>query len=615
MCGVGTREEGTKIIADARGGGKERDGKAVATKPTTRQVPPLAVRTLWEMGLPHADCILVAGAEHKEIRAHRCFLAAVSDRFKEMFFGAEALPMPASGPLRVNLPDADAVGLAECVRFVYMEDWSNDASAVVRCKRTASQFDVPGLEHACCEAVRHHFGPETILQAIAAAVHDSDKDLIAAAVEGASRDPRAFLDNPMFLDLPAEAVGALAAAQTFAVDEPTLVRACIEWADHQAMKKGKRRRADGAVSGAGVASAASSAAAVAAAAARAVAPKDGWAMPSCEGAALREELVSHVLMHLRLPLLSRDEIIRYMRSTGILAPGEFAALIAHTYKPRDVRLVVEEVHGFKNVMRDGTHRTLVIHMWGGGGASGQDTGPQYGGAGGYLCVSYKLTREDLLTVHVGDGGYADAAGSNDAISTLAWPNGGCGGYNWVSGGGGGATFVTSALRDGEVIAGSGGGGGSPANGSWSSGGGGGGGTRDGKVGVGGHGGNQARNEGLPGTMGGGNGGNGDSRGAAELGACIHGAGGGRGGSSRANGGQGGDCSHKWSEVVERINAKDHEAIKSPTLDKAFGAGGRPGSGRVRGEPGMCIIIVQETGEKFDFKFTGKAEVFDYGWGA
>ena len=682
MCGTGTIAKGKRIApeggkrpakaggaagASRRKGGKGKSGDD-SDGPVVVQAPS-ASRALWEKGLPLSDLVIEAvSPEGKvtEIRAHRCFLAAVSNYFKAALFGEGAPEKPATGPARLRIEDVDVDALRECIRWCYVETWSEESSMVVRCKMAAKRFDVPGLEFASCQAARSKLTPAGMLTALAAATNAGDRELMAAAVDGAASDPEGTIANPGFLELPAQAVEALVRCDRMAADELDIVKTVLAWADRRASQRGAAQRrgaASAAASGAGgggggyvgplstaeellkelcppgatvqaAAAAASAAAAGDGAAAASAAGADAAAAASAAGAEDGESAFSYtasiagtstagagsgpgalparpvdILHALRLPLLKLEELIKFVKPSGVLNARDFAALVSHSYKKPSERRLVKSVAGFSNERREGTSKTVIIHMWGGGGACGQDSGPQFGGAGGYLAVRYELVPGDELTIHVGDGGYADASGSNDALSTKAWPNGGCGGYNWVSGGGGGATYVTSSMHEGEVIAGAGGGGGGPANGTWSSAGGGGGGTKDGRVGEGGHGGNQSRRSPTMGTDGGGNGGKPDGSGSAARGASPHGAGGGPGGSSRSDGGDGGASSSKWAEEVCTLTPTDQEAVESPTLKVSAGGGGGPRSPKARGKPGLCIIEIEATGERIEFKFKGEPEVY------
>lgn len=687
MCGTGTIAKGKRVAPkegkrSAKTGGaakasRRKDGKPSSGDDSDGPVvvrAPSASRVLWEKGLPLSDLVIEAvSPEGKvtEIRAHRCFLAAVSNYFKAALFGEGAPAKPATGPARLRIEDVDVDALRECIRWCYVETWSEDSSMVVRCKVAAKRFDVPGLEFASCQAARTSLTPAGMLTALAAATNAGDKELMDAAVDGAAADPEGTISNPAFLELPAQAVEAIVRCDRMATDEVDIVKTVLAWADRRASQRGaaQRRGARGAAAsgaggggggyvgplstgeellkelcptgaavqaaGAAAASAASAAAAgEGAAAASAAAATSGTAAAPAADAEDGESAFSYtasiagttatgagarpgslpsrpvdILHALRLPLLKLDELIKIVKPAGVLNARDFAALVSHSYKTAPERRLETSVAGFSNERRAGTSKSVIIHMWGGGGACGQDSGPQFGGAGGYLAVRYELVPGDDLTVHVGDGGYADAAGSNDALSTKAWPNGGCGGYNWVSGGGGGATYVTSSMHEGEVVAGAGGGGGGPANGTWSSAGGGGGGTKDGRVGEGGHGGNQSRRSPTMGTDGGGNGGKPDGSGSAARGASPHGAGGGPGGSSRSDGGDGGASSNKWAEEMCSLTPTNHAAVESPTLKVSAGGGGGPRSPKARGAPGLCILEIESTGERIEFKFKGEPEVY------
>jgi hypothetical protein len=698
MCGVGRREDGSKSksTVSASGGAKGRSKRGKKDKKKDKddedagvktQVPSVA-RGLWEKGCPLSDLVIEAVSEDghttTEVSAHRCFLAAVSNVFKDALYGPGAPAKPADGPVRLRIEDVDVVALQECVRWCYVETWSEDPELVARCAAAARRFDVPGLLQACCHSVRENFSTEAVLQALEGACNAFDRDLMFAAVEGACRDARAIVDSAAFKDISPRAMDALVGCTTFGVEEEVLVAAVLQWADHRAIIKGAelRRGARAAASGAGGTSSASSgpqatgesllaelspkvtaeevaaaraaavvavqglkssadakaaiAAAMAAASASASADgaDDADAAAAAAGSASGDDTAYsysategeagsmatdaaaivrpvNILKRLRLPLMKQDALVRVVKAADLLSPKDFAALVAHSFKSKEDRAMVKSVAGFSNIRREGAERTLHIHMWGGGGATGQNSGPQYGGAGGYLCVEYALPSDDRLTVYVGGGGYADASGGNDALSTVAWPNGGSGGTNWVSGGGGGASFVRSLSHKDEVIAGAGGGGGGPASSSWSSAGGGGGGTKDGRMGTGGNGGNQAKKEPTKGTDGAGDGGKPDGSGSRAKGASKHGAGGGPGSSSNANGGDGGESSCAHATELLRIAATDSKAVVPPGMTLSAGRGGRPNKPKERGEPGLVTIDVEETGEHFEFKFTGEPQEFEY----
>jgi len=589
-----------------------------------------------------------------------------------MLFGEGAPEKPEDGPARLRLDKVDVPALKECVRWCYVETWCEDAAMAVRCKRTAKRFDVPGLEQACCEAVRTKLGVGAALDTLDKAARAWDQELVDAALAGACRDPDAAVVSRAFLHLCPRAMEALVGAQGFGADEASIFEAVVTWADTRAAQRGGATRKGGgaaaaAASGAGggggayagpqctaeellkelcpdateEAAASSSAAAPSKPAAAAAAAfgdstattagaagesaaasggettayeaESGWS--STAGAAPAPALRRVDILHkLRLPLLEPAALVSLVRPTGVVAAADFTTLIASSYRPKEERRALKEVAGFPAQRRQGATRTLLVHMWGGGGACGEASGPQYGGAGGYLCASFEASPDDKLTVYVGGGGAADASGSNEALSTKAWPNGGCGGHNYVSGGGGAATFITSELKGGEVVAGAGGGGGGPANGSWSSGGGGGGGTCDGKIGEGGHGGNQSRKSPTPESDGGGKGGMPDTGGSKAKGADSHGAGGGPGGTARANGGDGGASSCMHATEVSCVAATDHVAVESPLLPgRSAGGGGKPSAPKDKGEAGLCIIQVKETGEIFEFVFTGEPQPFVFKW--
>jgi len=116
-------------------------------------------------------------------------------------------------------------------------------------------------------------------------------------------------------------------------------------------------------------------------------------------------------------------------------------------------------------------RTLLVNIWGGGGATGYEGGFRASGGGGHAYAILKVEPGDEITIEVGEGG-------NPGLLTSGgiggWPDGGSGGRdsNFAGGGGGGSTriYVNGVLR---LVAGAGGGedGGSAVNGSGGDGGG------------------------------------------------------------------------------------------------------------------------------------------------
>jgi len=470
------------------------------------------------------------------------------------------------------------------------------------------------LEADLRRCVEEDLSPSDAVGVMQAAAEDGDAALEAAALEAALADPAAAIASPSVPHLAAASLASLVSRDDFSAPELDIIQACLRWGAARAgvpepspaqppqVTEGLEDDADddakpdddAAASASGAAAAAASAA-LAASAVRARVP----ALTPEQGAAVRAALNPDIFPALRFPLVAAVDTARLLKPWAVLTPAELVGLISFQFQPRSARTAATAVAGFSCLKRAGACRSVLIHLWGGGGASGQDASCGGGGAGGYLCVRHDAEPDEVLSVYVGDGGYADAAGGTSSFSTLAWPNGGRGGYSWNSGGGGGATFVKSSCHGGMVIAGAGGGGGGTAARSWACGGGGGGGTMAGKEGSGGDCGNQPVPGGCAGAHGSGDGGKAEPGGSGAKGKAANGAGGTSGASTKANGGNGGDASFLPElTLVRRVNARDEKAIGLVVAGKkrTAGGGGRPGAVKDRGKPGMCIIEDERTGE-------------------
>jgi hypothetical protein len=137
--------------------------------------------------------------------------------------------------------------------------------------------------------------------------------------------------------------------------------------------------------------------------------------------------------------------------------------------------------------------------------------------------------------------------------------------------------------------------------SWSSGGGGGGGTRDGKVGSKGDGEKHQSMTEVEGVDGNGSGGRNSSNGGALPPRHQNGAGGESGGSSRADGGQGGECSFKYAELITRIDASGTEGVRCPITSRVYGQGASSGP-QQRGGNGAIIVIDARTKTQLVVRF-------------
>lgn len=543
--------------------------------------------------------------------------------------------------VRLQLPAVDPEAFKAVIQHAYTDDWGGNATLVLKIRRVAADLKMGELMTQLTKSVEENLSAADAVGVLQAAAEERDKHLMDAALEAVLGDPEEAINSVSVKFLLPQTLGSLVAREDFGAPELAIAEACLRWAAHRigaepgsdSAAPASAASAAGAGEGAGAAAtaaprdgeedadaAAASAAAIAADAAAAAAgpvltgshPRTATRVPSDvvvgRGAELRAQLEPHVLPHIRFPLLKARDLATRVKPWGVLTASELVQLLAFQFRPREERRAQARVAKFLATPRSGATSSLLIHCWGGGGASGQDSGCARGGAGGYICVRYEAEGDDdELEIYVGEGGYADASGSTGSTSTKAWPNGGCGGYSWNSGGGGGATFVKSKARKGQVIVGAGGGGGGTAPRSWACGGGGGGGTKDGRVGEGGMCGNQPTPEGTEGTDGGGRGGKGDSKGSGKDGKNANGAGGGSGSSTSADGGDGGDASHKHSELVKRINASSDAAV-SVTVggrSRSAGQGSAAGKAKGRGSPGLVIIENEDSGTVQVFNFSAK----------
>jgi len=208
---------------------------------------------------------------------------------------------------------------------------------------------------------------------------------------------------------------------------------------------------------------------------------------------------------------------------------------------------------------------VMFKLWGAGGAGGQFTNGNHGGAGGFISGKYLWTPGEVLTVVVGSGGTAHTFGHDTSAVPKGGglPNGGHARGEYDSGGGGGSTHIISSFKGGDVVVGAGGGGGAGAGQAAGAGGGGGGGTANGVVGKGGNGdfdGTAKYTAEMAAVHGGGDGGGGRSAGVPKHSTTANGAGGLCNGEFTANsgfGGAGGKCSHK------------HITAEPPTVHNAY----------------------------------------------
>jgi hypothetical protein len=283
--------------------------------------------------------------------------------------------------------------------------------------------------------------------------------------------------------------------------------------------------------------------------------------------------------------------------------------------------------GFGFGRRRGVKRfkTVEIKLWGAGGGASQSCGYWNGGfngaSGGFVYVKFRdgeLVTGNVLRIMVGQGGSAN--GDSRTYGGGA-PRGGDGG-----GSGGGGSYIglntPSVDQSSMILAAGGGSGGSTDSLETSSGGGGG---PQGAPGSGGSGGGSQSNGGSAGTGGFGGGGSSGQDGYFMNGGYGMGCKGSGGGGGYYGGGGGcGDCgacsagaggggssyvSHPKIQTVYNNNtawgSEQHPQAKS---DPDWISGGNVyGVGDYNGNPGYCIIIVDDV--KYRFSYTGSDQTF------
>eukprot|EP00729_Bicosta_minor_P005903 gene5903-18728_t len=270
----------------------------------------------------------------------------------------------------------------------------------------------------------------------------------------------------------------------------------------------------------------------------------------------------------------------------------------------DVKVLGAHVGGSPFAVQPVKGVVVLLKLWGAGGAGGQHSNGNHGGAGGFISGTFLWTPGDVLTVVVGAGGttHTYGGGGGTRVETAeggGLPNGGHARGNYDSGGGGGSTHILSSSNNDEVVLGAGGGGGGSGGKASGSGGGGGGGTRDGVVGNGGngdHNGTANMKDEMPSTSGGGAGGAGHRAGVPKDGANANGAGGLCATSKQSGsgfGGGGGSCSRKHVALEEPAV---HNATNStaPNSGDPHFAGGQTAkgsaNGRGAGGAGQAVVV-------------------------
>lgn len=242
---------------------------------------------------------------------------------------------------------------------------------------------------------------------------------------------------------------------------------------------------------------------------------------------------------------------------------------------------------------------VQIQLWGAGGAGGEYSRGNHGGAGGYVGGTLQLEEDQELVLVVGGGGrthsHGAASGGFSTPEGAGFPNGGNGFGNYDSGGGGGSTHLLSGTL---VIAAAGGGGGGSGGENCGSGGGGGGGATGARLGAGGDGAYSSNP--TQGTHGGGDGGDGHgSLSFPYAGASHNGAGGGCGNGGGGNGGGGGQASTHGLEpstvtIIDATNATapNLDARHLPAAMRAtIAAGGN--HGRNPGRDGYAMLTLPD----------------------
>lgn len=511
------------------------------------------------------------------------------------------------------------------LRFCYTDSWGGNATLVLRLRRVAKLLEMKELEADLHRSIEEDLSASDAVGVIQAAAEEKDTALMSAAVDAALADPSEAIKSPSLPFLTAESLASLVSHGEFAAPELEIILACFRWGAAKAgtptpsaalpppKPEGSPPDVDADADIAASSAAGSAAAAASAAGAPRPRPDHTAALTKEQGEAVRAALEPLIAPHLRFPLVSVQDLAKHVKPWGVLTPSEMVQLLSFGFKTRLQRAKMPTVARFIAERRAGHGRTVLIHLWGAGGASGQDSACARGGAGGYMCVQYWCPDDEELSIHVGAGGYTDATSGTTSFSTQGWPNGGRGGYSWNSGGGGGATFVISRSLGARVLVGAGGGGGGTAPRSWACGGGGGGGTKDGKVGSKGDCGNQASPAGEKGVDGNGDGGPGESSGSGSKGADNNGAGGDSASGTRANGGAGGHASYlPECDLVTRKDARSDAAMTGVVggRPRKAGGAGRASHPKERGRDGLCIIEDEATGKTYEFKFEremGKAK--------
>lgn len=611
-----------------RAGAPRGRREPAAPKPRFQSKPTAALVRLHETR-DWSDAEIVAGEEERVFPVHAVVVAMASPYLHRALFDDD-------GELktkRILLPDADPDALEAALRFCYTDSWGGNATLVLRLRRVARLLEMKALEAELHRSIEEDLSASDAVGVMQAAAEEKDTALMAAAVDAALSDPSEAIKSPSLPFLTAESLAALVSHGEFAAPELDIVLACFQWAARKAgtptpsaalpppRPEGSPPEEDDAGDDAAATAAGSAAAAASAAGAGRSLAHRTPALTKEQGEAVRAALEPLIVPHLRFPLLSVQDLAKHVKPWGVLTPSEMVQLLTFGFKTRAQRAKTPTVARFLAERRSGHGRTVLIHLWGAGGASGQDSSCARGGAGGYMCVQYVCPDDEELSIYVGAGGYTDASSGTASFSTQGWPNGGRGGYSWNSGGGGGATFVVSRSLGSKVLVGAGGGGGGTAPRSWACGGGGGGGTKDGKVGSKGDGGNQPTPAGEKGVDGNGDGGPGESSGSGSKGADNNGAGGDSASGTRANGGAGGHASFLPDcDLMTRKDARSEEALTAVVggRTRKAGRGGRASHAKERGKDGLCIIEDEATGKTYEFNFerdkskgkgTGKVHVW------
>ena len=179
------------------------------------------------------DVVLIAGGQ--EVRAHKALLAACSPYFYAMFSGFDE-----TNRARIELKDVDANALEILIKFVYTSEVEVNEENVQTLLPAANLMQLSDVKEACCEFLQNQLHPTNCLGIKSFADLHGCLDLLAATNNYIESHFSEVLDCDEFYALDADQVSDLIASDTITVpSEEKVYESVIAWVRHDSGLRGQ----------------------------------------------------------------------------------------------------------------------------------------------------------------------------------------------------------------------------------------------------------------------------------------------------------------------------------------------------------------------------------------